>query len=78
MGLKYHYHLKKKTSYLTWKKEHGFGTLCDNNDMIRQMRWTGNGYLGFPYYCTGFTPEQTQLLFKALQQSLSKNLVIMV
>jgi hypothetical protein len=60
---------------LEWRKN--IGGLFDDNDTIRQLRWTGNGFLKNQGYI-GFTEEQTRLLFQALKESLGDDQVIMV
>ena len=64
---------KKRQS--EWNKR--MGGLSDDNDKIRQLRWTNNGYLKSNGYL-GFTWEQTQLLFQSLQHSLGADKVTMV
>jgi len=60
---------------LEWAKR--MGGLSDDNDRIRQLRWTGNGFLKC-HYNIGFTKEQTELLFQALKHCLGDDQVIMV
>ena len=66
---------EKKRS-LDWNKRMGF--LSNNNDEIKQLRWSGNGYLIKSNSSIGFTEEQTELLFKSLQYSFGKGQVFMV
>jgi hypothetical protein len=53
------------------------GSLMDDNDRIRQLRWVGKGFLESDGHI-GFNTAQTELLFKALQHSLGQDQVIMV
>ena len=62
-------------SSLEWNKR--MGILSDNNDCIRQLRWVGKGFLKSEFNI-GFTKEQTELLFQALQHSLGQDQVLMV
>ena len=61
-------------SSLQWCKR--MGGFPDDNNRIRQLRWTGKGFLTSDGY-TGFTEEQTQLLFQALKHCLGDDQVIM-
>ena len=64
--------LDKHIKYL----ESRFGNnLIDENDEIKQLRWS-NGMLRSNYHM-GFTKEETMLLYKALQNSLGKEYVIL-
>jgi hypothetical protein len=67
---------EEKKRSLEWAKRIG-GLPPDNNDIIRQLRWTGKGFLKSEFNI-GFTEEQTQLLFQALQHSLGEGQVLMV
>jgi hypothetical protein len=51
--------------------------LSDYNDTVRQLRFTGESKLTSGGHI-GFTPEETNLLFRALKHSLGENAVIMV
>jgi len=53
------------------------GRMSDENDKVRQLRWTGDGFLKSNGHI-GFTREQTHLLCRALQHSLGGDKVELV
>ena len=71
-GFEINFTPQEKQDRIDWLKSRG--SLYDNNDTIRQLRWS-NGKLTSQGYI-GFTEEQTQLLFKALQNTVVQ--VVMV
>ena len=60
---------------LEWRNN--ISCVVDNNDTIRQLRWTNNGFLKTHRYI-GFTEDQTLLLFQALKASIGDDQVVMV
>ena len=71
-GFQINFSPQEKQDRIDRLKSRGF--LYDNNDTIRQLRWS-NGELTSQFYI-GFTEEQTKLLFTALQNTVGQ--VIMV
>lgn len=67
----------ERETRLKWIFRMTGNSLCDHNDLIKQLRWTDNGYLQ-SHFCVGFTEAETQLLFKALTHTLRENQVLMV
>jgi hypothetical protein len=63
---------EEKKDHLGWLKSRS--SLYDDNDTIRQLRWSDGKLLSQGYI--GFTEEQTQMLFTALKNTVVQ--VVMV